>query len=370
MDTVLGAGTELGLRGVAKVGGAMWERALLKAAQKTESGRAVAEKAQTRAFQTLEESVVGRNANVRGAYETFMEKIGNIPKGKGATGKRLAGPVGGDIGALADDIAKDLRTSTRTAEGAPSVGQVEVLSAGYGRPPMGENLLPPASSITKEVPWTNTAKGFEIPGLSGVPLVDVTKQPMDALIRMHSSANKIAWGVNADAPQAARVAAKEFAEDLNKIILTKLNPKEREVFEAAKAITKESQKYSAGVELARYIVRKSIVGSIGGAVGYQQGGREGAAVGSLAAIGGAVGLEALEKKYAPMLLESWIQNNKATYQKAISRLMDEGVPLATVGDQITRSLSRAVPIEVLERVKEDMMAPSPSQQALAGLSSP
>ena len=170
---------------------------------------------------------------------------------------------------------------------------------------------------------------------------DVTKQPLDALIKMHSSANRLAWGaekgLDPKSSGPARKAAREFAEDLNGAILESLSPAERSLYVEAKKITQAKFEYELGQEVSM---------KLAGVASKSLGGH----------IASAVGIEALEKKYAPIFLEGLVKNNKMAYQKAISRLMNGAEDPDKTLKFMAPFLLRAIPVEIMDRFKEEAMA--------------
>jgi hypothetical protein len=291
-DTVIGAGTEMGLRPIAALGGKFLEGQLLRSAQKSQAGKKMVEGLETDAHQAIEGLVKGREADVRGIYQSFVGKLTKIPKGRGPTGEILAGEPKGAVGDLAEAVRKELATD----------------SAG---------------------------------GLSSV-----TKKGMDELIQMHSHLNELVHSPAAkEVTQAARKAAGELADDMRGLITKNLSPEERSLFEGAKEITKQKLGLYAGQNLASQVVKRMAGGAVGLAAGlathsYQIG----------LAAGGAA--EAIETKFAPIVLEHLATAGKLPFQKAVNAILKSPETSETILNNAIPGLLKSIPVEFRNTVKE------------------
>lgn len=295
VDALVGAGTEFGLRGIAsgaaKLGGPVWERLVTRSAQKSEEGLMKLADLSTAAHQQVEGMVAGKVANVQPVYRKFLDSIAKVPKGVGQTGQQMAGGAGGRIGELVDAMSNDIASGT-------------------------------------------------------------VNQPLDAAIRMHRTATEIGWHPDAGQAQEYSTAARTLAKDLRDTITNNMNPVEKQAFEAAKDLTIERKRFDAASEVARFVVKKAIYGTIGAGVGGIVDGKEGAAIGGLAGLGGNLAMEALEKKYAPIVLESMAAKGKMQFQQIAKQASTN----PTAIQQIAGSIFRATPPEIRNRIRSDAEA--------------
>lgn len=297
-----GEGVGVAVGQLAKVGGKTFERVVLNAAQQSQKGMKLIGDMETAAHQTLEKMVTGRSASVRDAYQALIDKLGNVPKGAGAAAEKLSGAGKNAVTELADAVSSDLRKVG--AEGMPSL----------------------------------------------------IEQPMEALITMHSRANRLAYGLGADVSKPVQKAAQEFADDLRGIITKNLTPEERTIFEATKNITKEGARWGFASRLAEIAGKRALGLIVGGATF----GMTHSPVGALAAT---LGTEALEQKAAPIILQHLMETNRTAVQKAVEAAV--GNPQRA--DEILRTagnaLARMVPKELTARIKE-MATPAPKKDSV------
>lgn len=278
LDTLFGAGTEVGLRAIPALGGKLLENLALRASGKSAAGKLAITKLESAAHEEVQGLVANRTADVRKAYGDFLTKLAQIPKGKGQVGQHLAGYPEGQVGDLASEITKDLASGQLT-------------------------------------------------------------QPMDALVRMHSSANQMAFdlirsGKGASAP--ARKAVAEFADDLRGLITQGMSPAEKNVFEAAKQITKTRMEADVATSLAETLTKRALVGTIGGALTHS-------IPGGAAAAGASAAADVVTKKYAPVVLQYLISHEKLAFNQAVKSLSG-ATPAAAkaTADEMFRLLPRTL----------------------------
>jgi hypothetical protein len=295
-DTVIGAGTEMGLRPIATLGGEFLNAQLLRSAQKSQVGRKLVEDLETQAHQAIEGLVKDRSADVRGIYSSFVGKLAQIPKAGGATGEMLTAEPSGQVGKFAAMVRSELASTDAT-------------------------------------------------GVSSV-----TQKPLDGLITMHSKLNEMMYSTAAkEVSGPVRKAGRELADDLRKVITNQMTPDEQSLFEGAKEITKQKMGLQTGQNLASEVVRRFVgqrlVGAaIGGIVGVTtHSPMMGLAVDAAA--------EAAETKFAPIILEHLATAEKLPFQKAVNAILKNPEQAESLLKQASVGLAKSIPTEFAETIR-------------------
>src|ERR1035437_732075 len=267
-DTVLGLGTEVGFRYVAKIGGQALEQAALRTAAKTAKGKLDIRTLENSAHQSIQDIVSPKVVGYKKVYEDFMADIARIPRASKTADpamKQLAGnPVGGDTADLFQAVSESL---------SPQKDALGVLHE--------------------------------------TPLF----QKMDVVMRAESKAMQMACdlvkgGHKAEAPVV--LAVEKFATGLRNVITDGMSAAERKAFESAKAVTTLRMEAGVASDFAEQVAKKAIAGAIGGMVGHLPGAAAGVAVEQIASTA--------SKKYGSAVLEWLIHTDKMSVQKAVKEM--------------------------------------------------